>query len=108
MTTGEDDLPVAVASALPLARSRVNVQTSQNSFIQTIDVAFIENRAVKLVLHVDVFPHSARRKAVSGTGYFHNRCALSIARRNKEPILINDDGLRNVDAHIRIPRLAPK
>src|SRR2546423_14578757 len=43
MTAGQDDLPIAVAPALPLPRSSIYIQTSQNPFIQSVDVTFIKN-----------------------------------------------------------------
>src|SRR6185436_12672712 len=108
MPAGEYDLAVTVAPAFPLALAGVYVETRQDSFIQTIHVAIMKNRAVELVLHVDVFPDGRRGEAVSASLHLHQRGSLAVTRRNEETVLIDHHRLRNVDAHVRVPRITPQ
>src|SRR5919106_2920123 len=108
MVAGQYHLAVTVASAFPLALTGVDVETSQNSFIQPVNIPVVKYGAVELVLHVDVFPDRRRGETLPTSLHFHQRGAFAVTGRNKETVLVDDDWLRNVDAAIRIPRITPE
>src|SRR6187397_1939294 len=108
MPTGEDHLTVTVAPAFPFSRATVHFETSQDSFVQAVHVAFMKYRAVELVLHVDVFPNGFRGETVATSRNFHERCALTVSGGDEETILIDRDRLRDVDAHVGVPVITPE
>ncbi len=68
----------------------------------------MKNRAVELVLHILVFPDCAGGEAVAAAFQLHQRGAFVVTRRDKEAVVVDDDRLRHVDAHARVPRIAPE
>src|SRR5215510_16567163 len=86
VTAGENQLTIAVTPPFPLALARIDIEAGQNSLVQTVNVALMKNRAVELVLHVDIFPNRAGAAAFD----FDQRRPFTIPRRDKEPIGTND------------------
>src|SRR5438046_5096774 len=84
VTTRQQHLPIAVTSALPLPLTRIHVEASENAFIQTIDITLIKNRAVKLVLHVDVFPDGAGTQRGATTRDLDKRRPLAVSGGNED------------------------
>src|SRR6185437_12553779 len=108
MIPGEHDLPVTVAAVFPLALPGVHIKANENSFIETVDVAVMKNRAIELVLHVFAFPDRRRGVTVATPLHFDQRGAFPVTRRNEEAIPINHDRLRNVDAVVSVPFITPE
>src|ERR1043165_10274925 len=79
VVAGEDDLPVTVTTIFPLALASVHIQANENAFVETVNVSVIKNRAIKLVLHVGIFPDRRRSEAVAAALHLDERRALAIA-----------------------------
>src|SRR5262245_20183793 len=47
----QNHLPVSIPPALPLLRTGVDINARQNSFVQSIGITLVENRAIELVVH---------------------------------------------------------
>src|SRR5687768_13960219 len=108
MATRQNHLAVSVAAALPLASSGVDVNTTQNSFVQSVNMTFMKHGAIKLVLHVDVFPECFRGEVIAAAADLKQCRTFTVARRDKQTIPVYGNRLGNIDSHISVPGMAPE
>ena len=108
MVTGQEDLAVTVAAAFPLALSRPHIDAGHDPLVQTVDVAFVKDRAVEFVLHPVVFPDGPSSEASVRFGDFYHRCAMVVTCRDEEAIFVKYNRLRRVDVVRGPPRVIPQ
>src|SRR5262245_59541250 len=51
VTASQNHLTVSIPPAFPLLRTGVDVNARQDSFVQSIGITLVENRAIELVVH---------------------------------------------------------
>src|SRR5688572_1770399 len=92
VSSGKQKLAVAVTPVLPFARASLRIQADQYILVQTVEVAFPENRAGKLIFQILVPPNFPRALA----GKFHRGATSVIPGGEKETIAAQEHRLGNI------------
>src|SRR2546428_2701661 len=113
---GEDDqvtvrkqhLAVPVSSSLPFEFSGVGVETRQDRLVEPVDEPFLQHRARELILHPVAAPYFVDGEATTGRRELDDRRAGSVAGRQEDAVITEDQRLTSMDRKLCRPWILPQ